>query len=487
MNKTELASPSAASVADVSWWSAVLLCGMAGGMGWGIRGQYGHESGAMMAGLLVSSVIATLFLSHVSGHAAARAIAWCTIAIGFGGSQTYGQTIGLTQNSWLIGNDTAWYWGMLGLAIKGGNWIGFAGCFLGMALGGQRYSRREILFVMLALPLLYFIGVWLLNSPFDPANRQLPKFYFSETWDWKTEGEVKPRFECWGGLMVALAGLCVYTGFVRGDRLARRFALFGVIGGVIGFPAGQCLQSFHAWYPELYKSGIWTSLDPHMNWWNMMEITFGTIMGASLGLCAWLNRALLKSDSGTEPVVSARIDLLLLVVHLTLLTLSEFENVPVIDPIYGLGLGMAIIPMVASTSSRWWPFLLSMPVIMLPIAGKTVRKMVYQEPAVGAIAGWLIYLVVPMMVASVVAVLLKRAADRGSDGSAIGRGLLVTSAISFFALNFAFFSFPWPWQTWTGRTPSAIIDIVCLIALVATGLRRRPVNVAQNPSAGRGS
>jgi len=26
---------------------------MAGGLGWGIRGQYGHEAGAMIAGLLV--------------------------------------------------------------------------------------------------------------------------------------------------------------------------------------------------------------------------------------------------------------------------------------------------------------------------------------------------------------------------------------------------------------------------------------------------
>ena len=31
-------------------WLVMLATAMAGGMGWGIRGQYGHETGAMIAG-----------------------------------------------------------------------------------------------------------------------------------------------------------------------------------------------------------------------------------------------------------------------------------------------------------------------------------------------------------------------------------------------------------------------------------------------------
>ncbi len=34
----------------------------------------------------------------------------------------------------------------------------------------------------------------------------------------------------------------------------------------------------------------------------------------------------------------------------------------------------------------------------------------------------------------------------------------------YFALNFAFFRFPWPWKPWTSRTPSAIIFIVYALA-----------------------
>lgn len=260
-------------------WLAILLCAMAGGMGWGIRGRYGHESGAMMAGLLVGSVVAMLFLRNADGWGTMRAIAWCTVAIGFGGSETYGQTIGLTQNAHLIGNTSALIWGMLGLAIKGGLWIGFAGCFLGLALGGIDYRRRDMILSVVGLPLMYVISVRLINSPFDPATKQLPSVYFSETWAWKTSGDVKPGFECWGGLLMAMAGLMLYCGQFRRDRLAWRLGIAGLTGGALGFPGGQCLQANHAWNPEWYRTGIFASLDAYMNWWNMMEITFGTIMG----------------------------------------------------------------------------------------------------------------------------------------------------------------------------------------------------------------
>ena len=119
-----------------SLWLVIISASMAGGMGWGIRGQYGHETGAMIAGLLVSLVLVFLFCPGNSSIHVVRAAALGTIAMGFGGSMTYGQTIGLTHDSPLIGNWEALRWGMLGLAIKGSIWIGFAGLFLGIGLGG---------------------------------------------------------------------------------------------------------------------------------------------------------------------------------------------------------------------------------------------------------------------------------------------------------------------------------------------------------------
>ena len=74
----------------------------AGGMGWGIRGQYGHETGAMLAGLLVALVLVYFFAHHFSAIDMAKAVALATVAIGFGGSMTYGQTLGLTQDTPLL-------------------------------------------------------------------------------------------------------------------------------------------------------------------------------------------------------------------------------------------------------------------------------------------------------------------------------------------------------------------------------------------------
>ena len=100
-------------------WIAVLLTGMAAGMGWGIRGQYGHGTGAMIAGVLCGLTLVMLFWPRISSLAGARAAALFTIAISFGGTMTYGQTVGLTHDAPLVGNWYALGWGMLGLALKG--------------------------------------------------------------------------------------------------------------------------------------------------------------------------------------------------------------------------------------------------------------------------------------------------------------------------------------------------------------------------------
>ncbi|MEE3052408.1 MAG: hypothetical protein VYB34_01605, partial [Planctomycetota bacterium] len=185
-------------------WLVMLTAAMAGGMGWGIRGQYGHETGAMIAGVLVSLVLVFLFCPGNSSIRVIRAAALGTIAMGFGGSMTYGQTVGLTHDTPLVGNWEALRWGLLGLAIKGGVWIGFAGFFLGLGLGGKRYRTRELLLLVVGMLAAFEVGCWLLNSPHDPENKRLPLLYFSDHWHWEPGVELKHRLEVWGGLWCAL-------------------------------------------------------------------------------------------------------------------------------------------------------------------------------------------------------------------------------------------------------------------------------------------
>jgi glucan phosphoethanolaminetransferase (alkaline phosphatase superfamily) len=210
-------------------WVAMLFTALAGGLGWGIRGQYGHETGAMLAGLLVALVLVYLFGYQLSSLSAARAVALATVAIGFGGSMTYGQTLGLTQDAPLIGNMSALRWGLLGTFIKGSIWIGFFGLFLGIGLGEKKYSLIEMALMLTVSIFLLYLGTLLLNEPFDPANKKLPLIYFSDHWYWEPGETLQPRRELWGGLLFALAWLIVYAGFVKKDTLARNMSFWGYL------------------------------------------------------------------------------------------------------------------------------------------------------------------------------------------------------------------------------------------------------------------
>ena len=117
----------------------MLLAGMAGGMAWGIRGQYGHQTGAMIAGVLVGFTVIVLLGRHLSSLTAARSVAMFALGVSVGGSMTYGQTVGLTHDGVFVGNNEAYQWGMLGLAIKGGVWISFGAAMFGMTLSGKQY------------------------------------------------------------------------------------------------------------------------------------------------------------------------------------------------------------------------------------------------------------------------------------------------------------------------------------------------------------
>lgn len=459
---------SVSSCIATAWWQPVLFAGLAGGMGWGIRGQYGHETGAMIAGLLVSLALVVLFIPGATRSlSGARSVALATIAIGIGGSMTYGQTIGLTQIPLFIGNWEAWRWGMLGLAIKGGIWISFAGAFLGVGLGGVKYSYREMFLLMIGVFISYLIGIALLNSPFDPPNQKLPPIYFSESWYWNPSGELKPRYECWGGLLFALVALVAYTSVWRKDRLSLNLALWGFLGGAVGFPCGQCLQSYHAWNREIFRQGFWVSLDPYMNWWNMMEITFGTIMGCALGLGLWLNRAriVFSAEIKPQPAIPLPWEWGLFVVHCFLLVAAEFLSMPLIETLYDNGLILAIIPVVAVMGGSWWPYLLIFPVTLVPIAGKTLRSLGYEEMAISLPLGWIVYVILPVSLAIWAAVFFRKRGDLGQTGRQFTRLALLIATWLYFSLNYAFFNFPFPWLPWTGRTPSGLIFTTCTLGL----------------------
>ena len=451
---------------------AVVLTAMAGGMGWGIRGQYGHETGAMIAGVLVGLVLVFLFYTRSTSLSAARAVALCALGVSIGGSMTYGQTVGLTHDAALIGNWQALRWGLLGLFLKGGIWIAFAAALLGMALSDRRYRPLEMSLLLLVMVFAYFLGFYLFNTPFDPAGKALPTIYFSDHWFWERDAELKPRLERWGGLLAALAVLTLYARCVRRDRLAARLAFWGFLAGGVGFSLGQSVQAFHAWNVEMFQQGWFgAKIEPHMNWWNMMETTFGATFGAILALGLWLNRHLIgPGEDADEVELPIGAEWLLVGVHVAALTMWNFGSFAALDLFADLALTMVIIPIVAVAGGRLWPYLVTLPIVALPIAGKTFRQLCVVEEQVSTVTGALVYLVLPLCVTLAAALVLARNPTKPLGGRSFARWSLLLCTWLYFWLNFAFFHFPWPWQPWTGRTPSGIIFSVCAVGLTAAAL-----------------
>ncbi|MDA7866829.1 hypothetical protein N9B57_02725 [Verrucomicrobia bacterium] len=457
-----------------SLFLVVLLSAMAGGMGWGIRGQYGHETGAMIAGALVGLVLAFFFCPRVSSLFTARAVALMTVAIGFGGSMTYGQTVGLTHDAPLIGNTDALTWGMVGLFIKGGLWIAFAGAFLGIGLSRVDYKPTEIASLLVLMVFLLFLGVSLINHPFDPAEKILPNVYFSDHWFWEPDSELKPRPERWGGLFFALVGVLIYVSIIKRDKLAQVLTLFGFLAGGFGFSLGQSVQAYHAWHPEVFEAGIFAKASvsqviSHFNWWNMMETTFGAVFGAILGLGVWLNRGLIRTESSKDQVeMSPANEWLLVLVHVAALLAWNFLNYPALDQFAGHAITMGLLPIFGIVAGRYWPFLITLPIVILPIAGKTIRQLVYGTKQIEEPLGWAVYGVVPVVLALIIALIQIYRSKHGQTGRNFARWALLYAAWAFFCLNFAFFDFSWPWaplEDWTGRTPNAAIFGVCLIVI----------------------
>ena len=499
-------SQSQLSAPPISIWVGLLgvLCAaMAGGMAWGIRGQYGHESGAMITGPLVGFTLILFYASHITNLTGARAVAMMTVAVGIGGSMTYGQTVGLTHDGPLVGHWGALRWGLLGLFIKGGIWIAIAATFFGMGLGGKRYRCREIVLLMLALICLMFLGIWVLNTPFDPATKQLPSLYFSDSWFFEPEPEVppagyqpiKPRFEMWGGLLFAWIGLTAYVSFIRHDKLARNLALIGFVAGGLGFSGGQCVQAFHAWNPETFQTEFWSTMP--VNWWNMMETTFGLILGAILAIGVWFNRHLISSGPQSDEVtIAPPWEVTLCVIHIILLVAAEFWPLP--EPIFWFsqqyiqwGLVMSTIPLIGIVGGRYWPYLMTLPVLTIPIAGKTMRGLAYaEEPTISVGLGALVLMAIPIGIATIAAAFLISAQWRRQSVRAMAAwGLLVTSWL-FYGLNSLFFHFGWPWvyllawppqfgemidfvrdrSQWDGRTHSGLIFALFVSCLTVAAL-----------------
>ena len=465
------------SFAQPPLWLALLAGAAAGGMGWGIRGQYGHETGAMIAGALVGFTLMLLYGAHLQPRTVFVAIAMLTVGVGIGGLETYGQTIGLTQNKEVLGNTSAFVWGELGLFIKGGLWIGIGATFFGSALSGRGWSLKHILSVLGIMMATFLIGQLLLNAPFDPEGHRLPMLYFSADWRWTPDATLdvlKPRPERWGGMLFAWLSLMSYRGFVQRDRLAVIFGCAGFVAGGIGFAGGQLWQAGHVWFPDVYKQ-VFGQVNGMVNWWNIMEITFGTIWGGALSGLMYRYQGELRDGPASDAKALSPVWMYVLGgIHVCLLYVWTFCSFPWFDAVADLGIPMTVLPLVLIvTGGVRGAAIVALPLTALPIVAKTYVALCVDALRLPRTSGfaWLVIIPLAMIIGAI-------STRQTKAAPLLATGLAVVTLV-YFGLNFAFFDFPWPWLAPTGRSHSALlftIDSVFLLtcALWVSGKRKRP-------------
>lgn len=215
-----------------------LLPAVAMMLGWGLRGFIGGGPfGAMIPGAMV---LLALKLNKTPKDVSLLA-AFAAIGIGFGGEETYGQTVGF-----VVKPETFW-WGALGLGLKGAVW-GALGAMI-MALSTLP-SPRLVTIASLLMLAATELGWRLVNQP--------KLIYFSNRLD-------RPREEIWAGFLLASIALALLL-------KQYRFAAWGAIGGFVGFGLGGVIHGICNIFLGPWK----------LHSWKYMEFTFGFFFGLAL-------------------------------------------------------------------------------------------------------------------------------------------------------------------------------------------------------------
>lgn len=309
----------------------ILFPALAMMLGWGLRGHIGGGPfGAMIPGAMVTLSMGILL--RLPAAYTAVLVVFGTFGIGLGGEMTYGQTLGFLRNP-----DTVW-WGLAGTFLKGGVWGFLGGTILALGFLYHRIPRKVMIIGFLLMLLGFLLGFKIINDP--------KLLYFS--------GPDQPRDESWGALLLGAIALLIYykSKLTHSDfYLVRRYALYGLVGGALGFGLGSLWIVAGSRHPEAVFS----------DWWKGMEFSFGFLLGSGLGLATWRSRERLieittlspenTGNSNDKLSINGKLSIPLEVVLLALLALVIHAIIPYsLEPIveslndsYSEGIGEALL------------------------------------------------------------------------------------------------------------------------------------------------
>lgn len=208
---------------------AVFLIALSLSIGWGIRGNFGHEAGAMIAGVLAA--VAACLLSgredwqrRVAFFAFFGGLGW-----GFGGSISYMYPIS-------FGGSEQWataVYGFYATFLIGFLWAGLGG--MGTALPAVMDRKRlndffvPVIFVLSAMTISnLWVQPWLANNIIIPGADLM-----DDTWS-RHHNPLYWYDADWFPACAALVGVCLFDLWDRRFAGWRRLILFACIGAVGG-------------------------------------------------------------------------------------------------------------------------------------------------------------------------------------------------------------------------------------------------------------
>ena len=332
--------------------AGIVLAGLAMSVGWGFRGDYGHEAGAMVPGALLGLAVC-IGSGRADWWRRASIMGMCgAIGWAFGGQMSYGKIIGYTASSSLL--DVLY--GYACLFLIGGLWAGIGSAILAMSVTQSRLYLEQFARPLIVLGLTWFLlhltgltdrlaGRWSLHDTdwvgassalmvsgvcavLFPRDRGACAMIAALAAGWWAGYLVlvgllglhmtPPRSDNWAGCVGLFAALLVCL-LRRRDRTAVMLAGWGFLIGGVGFVLGD--------FVNMLGRAQWGPIGRHealhgLDYWKWMEQGFGLIMGLGVG-AVFLQRV---RTSLSTPPEDSRGKRLTLVSFLLLLVVMMWAN-----------------------------------------------------------------------------------------------------------------------------------------------------------------
>ncbi len=226
--------------------AGLIVVSLSLGLGWAVRGHFGHEWGACWAGALGAAAVLLCARREDWARRMPVLVALGGIGWAVGGMMSYGRIVGYCRGT-DFGNVA---YGLAMLAVVGGLYGLVGGGLLGLGLESTERKRPEwaALLTQMVAGAVLFWGVLIYQ------------------FEWKM---TPPRSELWAaclGASVAMVWFLQRNGFHR----ALRVAAYSGLGAGLGFALGNFLQT-------LGSASGWP-----LNWWNVMEFTLGLLGGLGM-------------------------------------------------------------------------------------------------------------------------------------------------------------------------------------------------------------